>query len=115
MSLLLHFITIHVCAAMLLPFFWSILLNMLLSSARLQAKGQIYIQRQAEHAFSSAAIVTTSHGIALYLQSDTLLMHISIHSQQETLICTLSQQGSLAVAPIVLSFLLSLLIYAFGV
>ena len=39
------------------------------------------------------------------------MMPIAIHSQQEPLICTLTQQGSLAVAQVVLSLLLSLLIY----
>ena len=39
------------------------------------------------------------------------MMHIVIHSQQETLICMLMQQGSLAVAQVVVSCLLSLLIY----
>ena len=40
---------------------------------------------------------------------------IAIHSQQEALICTLTQQGSLAVAQAFVSFLLSLLISAFQV
>ena len=40
-------------------------------------------------------------------------MPIAIHSQQETMICTLTQQGSLAVAQVVMLFLLSLLGYAF--
>ena len=41
------------------------------------------------------------------------MMPVAIHSQQEPLICTLTQQGSsLAVLQVVMSFLLSLLIYA---
>ena len=36
---------------------------------------------------------------------------IAIQFQQETLICTLTQQGLLAVAQVVVSLLLSLLIY----
>ena len=39
------------------------------------------------------------------------MMPIAIHSQQEPLICMLTQQGSLAVAQVVVSLLLSLLIY----
>ena len=41
-----------------------------------------------------------------------IMMSIAIHSQQEPLICMITQQGSLAVAQVVLSFLLSLYIYA---
>ena len=44
------------------------------------------------------------------------MMHIAIHSQQDPLICVLTQQGSsLAVVQVVMTFLLSLLIYTFGV
>ena len=53
--------------------------------------------------------------LALYLHSEATLMPIAIQSQQEPLICMLTQQGLLAVAQAVLSFLLSLLIYAFQV
>jgi hypothetical protein len=35
---------------------------------------------------------------ASYLHYKATMMHIAIHSQQEPLICTLTQQGSLAVA-----------------
>ena len=50
-----------------------------------------------------------------HLHSKATMMPIVIHSQQEPLSCTWTQQGSLAAVQIVLSFLLSLLIYAFGV
>jgi hypothetical protein len=93
--------------------FWSISLNVLLSSARLESNHQIHIQRQVEHVSSSAAIVTTSHCIASYIHSEATMMHIAIHSQQVPWICILTRQGSLAVAQVGLSFLLSLLIYAF--
>ena len=43
------------------------------------------------------------------------MMPIAIHSQQVPLICMLTQQGSSAVAQVVLSFLLSLLISVFQV
>jgi hypothetical protein len=48
---------------------------------------------------------------ASYLHSEATMMPIAIHSQQEPLICMLTQQRSLAVAQVVVSFLLSLLIY----
>ena len=53
----------------------------------------------------------TSHCIASYIHSEAIMLHIVIHSQHKTLICMLTQQGSLAVAQVVLSFLLSMLIY----
>jgi hypothetical protein len=56
-----------------------------------------------------------SSAAASYLQSEATMKPIAIHSQQEPLICTLTQQGSLAVAQVVVSFLLSLLIYTFQV
>jgi hypothetical protein len=60
------------------------------------------------HQPSSAAV--------LYLHSEATMMSIVIHSQQVPLICTLTQQGSsLAVAQVVVLFLLSLLIYTFRV
>ena len=40
------------------------------------------------------------------------MMHVAIRSQQVPLICMLMQKAFLAVAQVVLSFLLSLLIYA---
>ena len=44
------------------------------------------------------------------------MMNIAIHFQQEPLVFTLTQQASsLAIAQVVLSFMLSLLIYAFFV
>ena len=52
-----------------------------------------------------------SHCIALYLHYKTTMKPIAIQSQQETLICMLTQQGSLAVAQVVVSLLLFLLIY----
>jgi hypothetical protein len=42
------------------------------------------------------------------------MMHIAIHSQQVPLICMLTQQGTLAVAQVVMSFLLSLLIFTYS-
>jgi hypothetical protein len=48
-----------------------------------------------------------------HLHSEATMMDIAIHSQQVLLICMLNQQGYLAVAQVVLSFLLSLLIYTF--
>jgi hypothetical protein len=48
-----------------------------------------------------------------YLHSEATMIPIAIHSQQDPLICMLMQQGSLAVAQVVMTFLLSLLIYTF--
>jgi hypothetical protein len=56
-----------------------------------------------------------SSAAALYLHSEATMMPIAIHSQHEPWICTLTQQGSSAVAQVVVSFLLSLLIYTFQV
>ena len=86
-----------------------------LSSARLESNFPVDIQRQAEHVPSSAAIVTSRQFIASFIHSEATMMPIAIHSQQETLICTLTQQGSSAVVQVALSFLLSLLIYTFCV
>jgi hypothetical protein len=58
----------------------------------------------------SSPTITLPH---LYYKAT--MMPIAIHSQQVPLICTLTQQGLLAVAQVVLSFLLSLLIYTFQV
>jgi hypothetical protein len=67
--------------------------------------------RQAEYVSLSAAIALHH----TYILEETM-MHIATHSQQEKLICTLTQQGSLVVVHVVLSFfMLSLLIYAFFV
>ena len=46
-----------------------------------------------------------------YLHSEATMKPIAIQPQQEPLICMLTQQGSLAVAQVVMSLLLSLLIY----
>ena len=53
----------------------------------------------------------TSHCIVSYLHSEATIKPIAIQSQQEPLICMLMQQGSLAVAQVVVSLLLFLLIY----
>ena len=45
------------------------------------------------------------------LHSEATMKPIAIQSQQVPLICMLTQQGSLAVAQVVVSLLLSLLIY----
>jgi hypothetical protein len=85
---------------------------MLLSLARLEAKllEMTFNGKQSifpNHQPSSAAV--------LYLHYKATMMPIAIHSQQVPLICTLTQQGSLAVAQVVVSFQLSLLIYTFRV
>jgi hypothetical protein len=58
----------------------------------------------------------SSPAIALpHLHSEATMMDFAIHSRQVLLICMLNQQGYLAVAQVVLSFLLSLLIFTFQV
>jgi hypothetical protein len=56
----------------------------------------------------SSPTITLPH---LYYKAT--MMPIAIHSQQDLLICMLSQQGLSAVAQVFLSFLLFLLIYTF--
>ena len=60
--------------------FWSITLNMLLISARLESNCQVHIQRQAEHISSSPAVVISSHCIASYSHYKATMMHIVILS-----------------------------------
>jgi hypothetical protein len=68
---------------------------------------------QAENISKTTAIVITNHCISSCLNYKAAMMRIAILYQKESLICTLTQQGSLAVPQVVLSFLLSLLVYAF--
>ena len=56
--------------------FWSISLNMLLISARLESNCQVNIQRQADHVSSSPVIVITSHYIASYLHSEATMKQL---------------------------------------
>ena len=63
----------------------------------------------AEYIFLSPAIALP------HLYYKATVMPIAVHSQQEPLICMLTQQGSLAVAQVVVSLLLFLLIYTFQV
>jgi hypothetical protein len=56
-----------------------------------------------------------SSAAASYLHYKATMMPIAIHSQQEPLICILTQQGPSAVAKVVVSLMLSLLIYTFQV
>ena len=91
----------------------NISLNILLSSARLISNCPVHIQKQAEHVSLSPAVVITCHCISSYLYYKATMMPIAIHSQQVPLICTLTQQGSLAVAQVDMSFMLSLLMYTF--
>ena len=90
--------------------FCIISLNMLLSSARLESNCKSWYSKASRTYF-----LVTSHCIALYLHSEATMKPIAIQSQQEPLICMLTQQESLAVAQVVVSLLLSLLIYAFHV
>ena len=60
-------------------------------------------------------IQQSTSSAASYLHYKATMTTIAIHSQQEPLICMLTQQGSLAVEQVVLSLLLSLLIYTIQV
>ena len=78
-------------------------LNVLLSLARLKSSCKSWYSKA-----SRAYFLINSHCIALYLHSEATMKPIAIQSQQEPLICMLTQQGSLAVAQVVVSLLLSL-------
>ena len=104
---------LHSCITSLImflhPWLYLILcisLNLLLSLARLKSNCKSWYSKA-----SRAYFLINSHCIALYLHSEATMMPVAIHSQQEPLICTLTQQGLLAVAQVVVSLLLSLLIY----
>ena len=104
-SSLLHYITIHVFHHWL----YLILLisfNMLLSSARFESNCKSWYSKASRTYF-----LITSHCIASYIHSEATMKHIAIQSQQEPLIWMLTQQGLSAVAQVVVSLLLSLLIY----
>ena len=60
---------------------------------------------------SRICFLITSHCIASYINSEAIMLHIVIHSQHRTLIFMLTQQGSPAVAQVVVSLLSSMLIY----
>ena len=109
-SPLLHNITIHVFASLTLPYF------MYFIQCALEF-GKSRIKLLGWHSKASRAyFLMTSHCISLYLHSEATMMPVTIHSQQEQLICMLTQQGlSLAVTQVAVSFLLSLLIYTFCV
>jgi hypothetical protein len=103
---LLYYITIHVFASMALPhYIYFIKCALDFSKVRIKLSST---QSKASRMY----LIITSHRIASYLHYKATIMPIAIHSQQVPLIGMLTQQGSLAVAKVVLSFLLSLLIYA---
>jgi hypothetical protein len=104
-SPLLHYINIHVLHQWLYLISY-ISLNILLSLARLKSKCKSWHSKA-----SRAYFLITSHCLASYLHYKVTMMPIAIHSQQVPLICTLTQQVSLAVAQVVVSFLLFLFIY----
>ena len=73
---------------------------------------KVWIKLSSRHSKTSRIyFLINSHCIASYMHSEATMMPIDIHSQQEPLICTLTQQKSLAVAQVVVSFMLSLLGY----
>ena len=108
----LYYITIHVFASMTLPYFMYFIKHALdfckvgskLLGLTFKGKQNIFPNQQP----------SLSPTIALpHLYYKATMMPIAIHSHQEPLICMLTQQGLLAVVQVVLSFLLSLLIYTF--
>jgi hypothetical protein len=98
-------------ASMALPYFiYFIKCALEFSKVKIKLLEMTFTGKQSifpHHQPSSAAVS--------YLHSEATMMPIVIHSQQEPLICTLTQQGSSAVAQVVLSCLLPLLIYTFQV
>ena len=113
-SLLLHYITICVFASMTLPYFMYFIQHALdfckvrikLLELTFKGKQKIFPNQQP----LSIPTITLPH-----LHYKATMKPIAIHSQQEPLICTWTQQGSSAVAQVVLSFLFSLLIHTFQV
>ena len=108
---------LHCCITSLFMFLhqWLYLIllisfNVILISARFESNCKSWYSKA-----SRAYFLINSHGIALYVHSEATMMSIATHSQQKPLICTLTQQGLSAVVQVVLSFLLSLLIYTFQV
>ena len=112
-SSLLYYITIQVFASMTLPYFMYFIQHAIdFCKVRIKLLGLTFKGKQnifPNPQPSSLPTITLHH---LYYKA--AVMPIAIHSQQEPLIYMLTQQGSsLAVAQVVLSFLLSLLIYTF--
>ena len=106
-SPLLHYITIHVFASITLPYFIDIIKHALeLGKVRIKLLEMTFKGKQ--NIFPNPQ---PSSSAASYLYYKATMMPIAIHSQQEPLICMLTQQGSLAVAQVVMSLLLSLLLY----
>jgi hypothetical protein len=110
-SLLVQYINIHVFASMTLLYFMYIIQHALdFCKVRIKLLGLTFKGKQnmfPHHQPLSSPAIALPH-----LHSEATMIPIAIHSQQVPLICTLTQQGSLGVAQVVLSFLLSLLIYA---
>jgi hypothetical protein len=113
-SSLLHYITIYVFASMTLPhFMYFIKCALAFCTVRIKLLGLTFKGKQNifpnQQPLSSPAIALP------HLYYKATVMPIAIHSQQEPLICMLTQQGLPAVAQVVMSLLLSLLIYIFQV
>jgi hypothetical protein len=91
-------------ASMTLPYFiYFIRCALEFGKAKIKLLEMIFKGKQSifpHHQPSSAA--------ALYLHSEATMKPIAIHSHQEPLICTWTQQGSLAIAQLVVSFMLPL-------
>ena len=103
-SSLLYYITIHVFASMSLPYF-GVFINHALDFCKVRIKLLGLTFKGKQNIFPNQQPLSSA---ASYLHYKATMMPIAIHSQQETLICTITQQGSsLAVAQVVLSFLLS--------
>ena len=114
-SPLLHYITIHVIASMTLPhFMYFIKYSLDFCKVRIKLLGLTFKGKQS--IFPNQQSSSSSSTIALlHLYYRATMMPIAIQSQQEPLICMVTQQGSLAVVQVVVSLLLSLLIYTFQV
>ena len=113
-SSFLYYITIHVFATMTLPYFIYFIKRALeFCKVRIKLLGLTFKGKQ--NIFTNQQLLSSPTITFPHLYYKKTIKPIAIHSQQETLICMLTQQGSLAVAQVVVSFLLILLIYTFQV
>ena len=114
-SSLLYYITIHVFASMTLPYFMYLIKYALeICKDRRKLLGLTFKGKQ--NIFPNQQPLSSPTISLPHLHYKATMMPIAIHSQQEPLIYTLTQQGLfLAKSQIVVSFLLSLLIYIFCV
>ena len=113
-SALLYYIITHVYASMALPYFIHFISHALdFCKVRIKLLGLTF--KEKKNIFPNQQPLSSPTITLPHLYYKVNMMPIAIHSQQEPLIYTLTQQGLLAVVQVAVSFLLSLLIYTFQV